>query len=183
MIPEDEFDFKDPGTLRKKAEEKLIKNQKIKSAPTEEADVKKLLHELHVHQIELEMQNEELHLAYDSVEATLKKLTMLYDLAPIGFFILNENSGIVELNFTGAEMLGEPRFSLVDSNFRLFLSQDSLEMFNRFFDLLYTSNSKESCHIRLGYDQELVRSVYVEGVVDDDKKCLLSVVDISRFSK
>jgi hypothetical protein len=184
MISEEEFDFKDPAILRKKAEEKLVKNQIEKNPPTEEGDIKKLLHELHVHQIELEMQNEELHLAYDTVEATLKKHTMLYDMAPVGFFILKENSGIMDLNFTGAEMLGEPRFSLIESNFRLFLSQDSLMVFNRFFDRMYTSNSKEFCHVKLGYEQKLVRPVYIEGfVTEDDKKCLLSVVDISRFSE
>jgi PAS domain-containing protein len=183
MIPEEEFDFKDPATLRKKAEQELIKKQLKKNPPTEEADIKKLLHELNVHQIELEMQNEELHLAYDTIEATLKKHTMLYDMAPIGFFVLNENSGIMDLNFTGAEMLGEPRFSLLESNFRLFLSQDSLAEFNRFFDELYASDSKESCHIKLGYDQKLERSVYVEGMfADENKQCLLSVVDLSRFS-
>lgn len=184
MIPDEEFDFKDPAILRKKAEEKLVKNQIEKNPPTEEADIKKLLHELHVHQIELEMQNEELHLAYETVEETLKKHTMLYDMAPIGFFILKENSAIVDLNFTGAEMLGEPRFSLIESNFRLFLSQDSLMVFNQFFDRMYTSNSKESCHVRLGYEQKLVLPVYIEGfVTEDDKKCLLSVVDVSRFSE
>ncbi|MEB2778155.1 hypothetical protein SYJ56_22790 [Algoriphagus sp. D3-2-R+10] len=184
MIPQDEFEFNDPDILRKKAEEKLIQKQLGKNGPTAEVDIKKLLHELQVHQIELEMQNEELQLAYETTEATLKKLTMLYDLAPVGFFILNKESGINELNFTGAEMLRETRFSLIGSNFRLFLAEDSLMVFNGFFEQMYTSNSKESCHVNLGYDQKKVRSVYIEGVVtEDDNNCLLSVVDVSRFSK
>jgi PAS domain-containing protein len=180
MIPEDESDFKDPAILRKKAEEKRLEN----NPPSEEADIKKLLHELHVHQIELEMQNEELHVAYDTIEATLRKYTMLYDMASVGFFILNENSIIMDLNFTGIEMLGEPRFSLLESNFRLFLSQDCLAEFNSFFDQLYTSYSKESCNIKLGFDKKLERSVYIEGMfADEGKYSLLSVVDISRFSR
>lgn len=184
MIPQDEFEFNDPGLLRKKAEEKLIQKQAGNTNPAKEADIKKLLHELQVHQIELEMQNEELELAYEVTEATLKKLTMLYDLAPIGFIILDKNSGITELNFTGAEMLGEPRFSLIGSNFRLFLAQDSLVEFNIFFEQLHLSKSKESRHLNLGYDQKEVRPIYVEGIViEDDKTCLLSIVDTLRFSK
>lgn len=182
MIPEEEFDFKNPAILRKKAEEKLIKKQLEKFTPTDEADLKKMLHELHVHQIELEMQNEELHLAYDTIEATLKKHTMLYDMAPVGFFVLNENSIIVDLNFTGAELLEEPRFSLIESNFRLFLSEGSLHEFNRFFEQLYISTTKEFCHVKLGYGEKLERAVYIEGLMTEDhRQCLVSVVDISRF--
>ncbi|MBN3519330.1 hypothetical protein JYB62_04890 [Algoriphagus lutimaris] len=184
MIPHGEFEFNDPGLLRKKAEEKLIQKQVDKNSPTGEADIKKLLHELQVHQIELEMQNEELELAYEITENTRKRLTMLYDLAPIGFFTLNENGGITELNFTGAEMLGEPRFSLIGSNFRLFLAQDSLVEFNNFFEQLHLSKSKESCHLNLGYDQKEVRSIYIEGIFTEEyKTSLFSVVDILRFSE
>lgn len=183
MIPQDEFEFNDPGLLRKKAEEKLIQEQLNQTIPTDEADIKKLLHELQVHQIELEMQNEELELAYETSEATMKKLTMLYDLAPVGFFILSEDSRITELNFTAAEMLEEPRFSLIGSNFRMFLSQDSLVEFNSFFERLHSSKSKESCHLNLGYDQIEVRPIYIEGLVTgDDNTCFMSVIDVQRFS-
>jgi len=182
MIHE-EFDFNDPRMLRKKAEERLKESRLDKHNPTEEADIKKLLHELQVHQIELEMQNEELQIAYETAEEALKKHTMLYDLAPIGFFVLNEASSIIELNFTGAEMLKEPRFSLVNSNFRIFIAEDSLVEFDQFFDRIYASSAKESCHLKLGYDQQLLCTVYVEGVITgDDQQCLLSVVDISKLS-
>jgi PAS domain-containing protein len=149
-----------------------------------EADVKKLLHELQVHQIELEMQNEELREANETAETALKKYTMLYDFAPLGYFTLEKDGSICELNFTGAEMLGDKRFSLVNSNFKLFISESSQPVFNRFFSKVFTSNSKESCEIMLGYDGKPLCSVYMEGVVvGDDKKCLLSVVNISAFKK
>jgi hypothetical protein len=73
----------DAQILRLKAEEKLKKNEKT-GKPVIEADVKKLLHELQVHQIELEMQNEELREANETAETALKKYTILYDFAPVG---------------------------------------------------------------------------------------------------
>ena len=92
----------------------------------------KLLHELQVHQIELEMQNEELIQANETAETALKKYTMLYDFAPMGYFTLDPDGTICELNFTGAEMLGDKRFSLVNSNFKLFISEDSRPVFDVF---------------------------------------------------
>ena len=143
-----------------------------------------MLHELQVHQIELEMQNEELREANETAETALKKYTMLYDFAPLGYFTLEKDGSISELNFTGAEMLGDKRFSLVNSNFKLFIAESSQQEFNKFFSKVFTSNSKESCEIMLGYDGKSLCSVYMEGVVvGDDRKCLLSVVNISAFKK
>ena len=176
--------FTDPEMLRKKAEEKLRNKQKQVNKPVTENDVKKLMHELQVHQIELEMQNEELHQAYETAETALKKYTMLYDFAPMGYFTLESDGSICDLNFTGAEMLGEKRFSLVNSNFKLFISKDSQPVFNDFLGKVYSSNTKESCSVNLGYDNKPLCRVYMEGIVTgDEQKCLLSVVDISGFKK
>ena len=173
----------DAQILRLKAEEKL-KAVKKTTKQVIEADVKKLLHELQVHQIELEMQNEELREANETAEAALKKYTMLYDFAPMGYFTLEKDGSISELNFTGAEMLGDKRISLINSNFKLFIAESSQAVFNAFFKKVFTSKIKESCEVALGYDGKPLCSVYMEGVViGDDPKCLLSVVNISAFKK
>jgi hypothetical protein len=79
-------------------------------------------------------------------------------------------------------MLKERRFSLINSNFKLFISEDSRNVFNDFFNKIYTSNAKESCEVLLSHNKKSLNSVYMEGVViADDQKCFLSVVDISRF--
>jgi PAS domain-containing protein len=180
----EELDFTDAHMLRVKAEKHLKEMQKKTDKPVIEADVEKLLHELQVHQIELEMQNEELKQAYETAEMALKKYTILYDLAPIGYFILDSDGTISELNFTGAYMLGERRFSLVNSNFKLFVSEDSRPQFNDFFKKMYTTDSKESCEIMLGYDTKPLGLVYMEGIVTgDDQKCFLSVMEISGLQK
>jgi hypothetical protein len=179
-----ERDFTDEQMLRRKAEELLKKKQKKVAGPLIEADVKKLLHELQVHQIELEMQNEELNKANLTAEIALKKYTMLYDFAPMGYFTLDNDGSICDLNFTGAELLRDKRFSLVNANFKLFVSPESKTLFNKFLNKVYISNTKESCEVMLGYDNNPLCYVYMEGIVTgDDRKCLLSVVDISAFKK
>ena len=176
--------FTDDQMLRRKAEEQLKKKQKKMDKAVLENDAIKLLHELQVHQIELEMQNEELREANLRAETALKKYTMLYDFAPMGYFTLDKDGSISELNFTGAEMLGEKRFSLVNSNFKLFVSEESKPLFDKFFRKVYLSNAKESCEVQLGYDSKPLCYVYMEGIVTgDERKCLLSVVDISGFKK
>ena len=178
----EEIDFTDAQQLRKKAEEQLIEKQKKAEIPVMEPDKIRLLHELQVHQIELEMQNEELRQAYETAETALKKYTMLYDFAPMGYFTLDAECSICDLNFTGAEMLGDRRFSLVNSNFKLFISEESRPVFNNFFSRVYSSNAKESCELMLGYDNKPLCLVYIEGIViDEEHKCLLSAVDISAF--
>lgn len=170
--------------LRLKAEKKLKEKQNKTNIQVLESDTKKLLHELQVHQIELEMQNEELQEANETAEKALKKYTMLYDFAPMGYFTLNSEGSISDLNFTGADLLGEKRFSLVNSNFKLFISPESKAVFNSFFSKVYTTSSKESCEVMLGYDNSPLCQVYMEGIVTgDDRQCLLSVVDISGFKK
>jgi len=181
---DEELDYTDAKMLRLKAEEQLKEKQKKSDNPVQEIEVQKLLHELQVHQIELEMQNEELRNAYGTAEKALKKYTMLYDFAPTGYFTLDHDGRISELNFTGAEMLGDRRFSLINSNFKLFVSEESKPVFNQFFSNVYASNAKESCTLVLGYDKNPLCVVYLEGIVTGDfRECLLTAVDISAFAK
>jgi len=98
----EEPDLTNVQKLRMNAEKKLQEKQQIKSKLVMETDVKRLMHELQVHQIELEMQNEELRLVNETAETALRKYTMLYDFSPMGFFTLDCEGNIEDLNFTGA---------------------------------------------------------------------------------
>lgn len=172
------------GMLREKAEELLKKKIEKEEIYVPEMDEKKLLHELQVHKIELEMQNEELRHAVETAETALRKYTILYDLAPMGYLTLERDGTISELNFTAADMLGERRFSLVNNNIKIFINNDSLLVFNNFLEKVFDSKSKESCEAKLGNDNNHLYNVFMEGIVTrEDQKCLLSVVDISRFKK
>jgi len=181
--PNEEMDITYAKMLQENAEKKLNEKQKEEDGVLKEVNVNNLLHEIQVHQIGQEMQNEELHQDYETMEITLKKYTMLFDLFPLGYFYLDSDGAISDLNFTGADMLCEKHFSLIGSNIKLFISEESRPVCNDFFRKIYTTNSKESCGVLLGYNDKLHCQVYIEGVFMEDKgKCLLSVIDISKFS-
>jgi hypothetical protein len=180
----EEHDFTDAKMLRKKAEEKLALKQQAASQLAKETDTKKLLHELQVHQIELEMQNEELLKAYETAEEALEKYTMLYDLAPMGYFTLEKDGTISELNFTAANLLDDKRITLINNNFKLYIADSSKAEFSNFFSKVLKSNYKESCEVQLGYNSKNLGMVYMEGILSpNDEKCLISVVDITNFKK
>ena len=181
---EDKQNLNSNQIFRAKAEKQLEDNHIGMSRIPTEIEIEKLVHELQVHQIELEMQNEELRQANETAGLALKKYTMLYDFAPMGYFTLNVQGLICDLNFTGAELLGEKRFSLINSKFRLFVSNDSLPVFDHFFCRIFKGEAKESCKIMIIANQEDLCPVYMEGIITEDKQeCLLSVIDISGFKK
>lgn len=181
MNSEEQY-FTDSHRLRIKAEEELKKKQDRMNPPELEGDMKRLLHELQVHQIQLELQNEELREAYETSEAALKKYTLLYDFAPVGYFTLDHEGRILDLNFTASEMLGDRRISIINSYFKLFVTDDSKMDFDNFFQKIHASEGKETCELNLGYGKELLCHVLVEGVLSgDSQNSLLSVMDISGF--
>ena len=85
--------------LREKAEKQQRLNQPKKKLEISEIAMLKLIHELEVHQIELEMQNDELLIAKETAELAEKKFTELYDFAPSGFLSLSKDGEILKLNF------------------------------------------------------------------------------------
>lgn len=180
----EEFDFTDSQMLRKKAEKLLKAKEKRAELKHLESDLKKLLHELQVHQIELEMQNEELQLAYESAERALKKYTLLYDFAPMGYLTISADGTIYDVNFSAADMLGERRRKLIDVNFKQFIENESKPVFSAFIDKLIAEKLKQSCIVLLSNSNNLSFRVYIEGVfIPEDNTCILSFLDISGLKK
>ncbi|MCX7149918.1 MAG: ATP-binding protein [Rhodocyclales bacterium] len=92
------------------------------TAAASKADQLRLLHELQVHQVELEMQNEELRQSHVELEALLTRYTELYDFAPVGYLTLTADGLIAEINLTGAKLLGMERQNLLKKRFNSFVS-------------------------------------------------------------
>src|SRR5208283_869500 len=98
--------------LRRRAMETLkSETSSTEKMPVE--DVRKLVEELHVHQVELEMQNEELRSVQRELEQSRKKFSDLYDFAPVGYLTTSEDGRIIEANLTAAKQLGIERSLLV----------------------------------------------------------------------
>jgi PAS domain-containing protein len=110
-------------------------------------DLIRLVHELEVHQIELEMQNEELLLAKAQADSATKKNTELYDFLPSGYFTLNREGDVIAINRAGAELLGKNRFKLINSRFGFFASDDTKPIFNLFLEKIFEYSKKESCEV------------------------------------
>jgi diguanylate cyclase (GGDEF)-like protein/PAS domain S-box-containing protein len=111
--------------LRRRAEEKARGNEAETPETLSPEDARQVVHELRVHQIELEMQNEELRRAQAELEASRVRYFDLYDLAPVGYFTVSEQGLILEANLTAADLLGVARGALVKQPFsRLILPED-----------------------------------------------------------
>ena len=121
------------SVLRQKAEAVLEKKSFKKGPKLSEIDALKLVHELEVFQIELELQNEELFMAKEkAAEMATEKYAELYDFAPSGYFTLSKEGKIIELNLSCSQMLGKERLRLKNNLFETFVSSDSKPILNLF---------------------------------------------------
>lgn len=129
--------------LRRKAEALLMQAQEPLPG-AQPGGSERLLHELQVHQIELELQNEELARAYEDAASLRDKYRELYDFAPIGYFTLAADGSILQLNLRGAQMLGGRRSDLVGRRFLDFLQPESLSSFAQFLSETMMGLEEES---------------------------------------
>ncbi len=91
-------------------------------------EIQQALHELHVHQVELEMQNEELRRTQLELEAARTRYFDLYDLAPVGYVTVSEKGLILEANLTAATLLGVPRAVLIKERFARFVLNEDQDL-------------------------------------------------------
>ncbi len=125
--------FKDKSyNLRTRAEARLSEKQSINSVK-DGTDLKRILHELQVHQIELEMQNEELRAAQITLEESRDQYFDIFEFAPVGYITL-DNKGIVSsINLTACSQLGLERNDLINSRFSKFISPQDTDRWYRLF--------------------------------------------------
>ncbi len=109
----------------------------------------RLIHELQVHQIELELQNTELREVRDRMERLLQKFTELYDFAPVGYFSLDEQGRIREVNLTGSVLLNVERSRLIGTRLARFIAPLSPPVFPIFLDRLISGAEKPTCEVIL----------------------------------
>ena len=168
-------------SLRQKAEKQYEKKHSAKKPTRNEADTMRHIHELEVHQIELEMQYEELKMAEAKAETAAEKFATLYDFAPVGYFTLDNNCKICELNLRGASILEKERSILLNSNFRHFITPETLPSFNDFFEKIFESHSKQTCELRLKLYEDLFIYVHMNGIsFGEDHKVLITLTDITQ---
>lgn len=170
--------------LRQRAEERL----RSEAPALPQGDPRRILHELQVHQIQLEMQNSELRDARTNLEVLVDKYTDLYDFAPVGYFSLDASARIKEVNLTGAAMLGIERSRLLHRLFTGFVSASSRPVFNEFLENIFANRDKQLCELALDDGADGPLWVDLQGTrttypAEMEPLCRLAVSDITELKR
>ncbi|MEM5788464.1 MAG: ATP-binding protein [Syntrophobacteraceae bacterium] len=173
---------KDPEELKKRAEE-ILESEPDGPHDMCFEEVKILIHELRVHQIELDMQNEELRRVQNDLEISRTRYADLYDFAPVGYLTLDKKGQIVDLNLTAARQLGIERMHLIGKPFQHFVFQQDKMGFLSHLNEVFGKHERQVAEIRVspkGGEQIYVRleSIYLNGE-DGAGLCRTNVSDVT----
>ena len=183
---------KDSADLRSSAEARLKKDPPLlkdsgmpekseAKGQSSEAENERLLHDLEVHHVELEMQNEELLNARADLETVVARYTELYDFAPVGYFALKRDGAITQTNLAGERLLDIKRAWLSGKRFGVFVDESSLVVFNAFLLQVWELKGRQSCEVALATKGQLARTVYIEAALAaDEEECHAVVLDITE---
>lgn len=186
--------------MKKETEKKDSKkvNKKNKSAKADSkpstksnenfADVKRLVHLLQVHQIELEHQNEELRIAQEELEESRSKYINLFDFSPIPYFTLNIDGVIKDVNLSASKMLGVDRNKLIGKRFNSFTPSDESNIFNSFISDIFNSVTKRSCELTIVNKPKqqfhvMLEGLQLENVLETEKKCQIALIDLTEYKR
>jgi len=178
--------------LFRSAEARLRKQDRAKrvnaGGPLPPADAARLLHELQVHQIELEMQNDELVAGRNEMEVLLEKYADLYDFAPAGYLTLDEQGQIQEVNLSGAQLLGGDRTRLINRPLTAMVAPASREIFLAFLRRVFAGGGRQVCEVSLlrGNRTPFWADIYGVVVISANgprKWCRLVVSDITVLKR
>jgi diguanylate cyclase (GGDEF)-like protein/PAS domain S-box-containing protein len=161
------------GTKPDKALRARAKKFLNKPGPELEAipltEIQKLVQELQVHQVELDMQNEELRRSQEETEAALVKYADLYDSAPIGYFTFNPHGVILEANLTGVRLLGVERRSLLRTPFFPHIVPASQAEFRAHLRQVFAAQVRQFCTLQLVTSEGATRYVTLESIAAPTK--------------
>lgn len=165
--------------LRRRAERLLTE---LKQQVPDTADMtQRLLHELQVHKIELEMQNEELKVGRDQLETALERYTELYDFAPVGYMTLNKSGRVLEVNLTGATMLGKVRSAIVGRPLINYLDSVNRERLRRHLRETFREAGKITDEFKIQPVTNLSRDILLVSAASADRGICHSIMtDISQ---
>lgn len=170
--------------LRQKAELELANTPPTKQMPLA---AERVLHELRVHQIELEMQNEQLRQAQIELEKSRDLYINYYDFAPVGYLTLNRNGMIDQINLTGAALLGAERNKLPRHRFASYIAAEDRDRWHRYFTNLLSRDDTLTCELALlsgdgsSFDARLdCRRLYES---DNKQKVCIVLIDVTESKK
>ena len=156
-----------PG-LRLQAEARLRTTRRdVAAMPVK--DVQQLVHELQVHQIELEMQNEELRRTQVELEAARDRYVDLYDFSPVGHLTLNTHGKIQEANLRAGTLLGLNRNELIGQSLAQFIAPGDADTFHRHCQEVLKTGTRQTCEVRTRKEAGVLRWVSFESLEVHDE--------------
>ena len=170
-------------SLREQAEARLREQRVAVSRRQSDADNHRPPHELQVHQVELQIQNQALLELREQLERNLEKYVDLYDFAPVGYLTVTGDGTIQEMNLAGAALLGLERARLIDRRFGVFVAAEDLPTFNAFLERVRVGTDSEHCEITLAFEGAPPRHLHLEGIAvisGADRGCHLAALDITE---
>ena len=166
--------------FRQQAEEK-IDHSEIKELIEQDIDFNNLVHELKVHQVELELQNEELRKTQNELLLAKEKYHDLFSKAPIAYFIFDEDGVITNINHRGSELLANSRENLIQKPLLLYLTKEGQEKFYLHRQRVLEEKERDSCELVMKRKNGEEFNAYLESVAiselsSDDNTVLRTVV-------
>ena len=136
------------NSLRRQAESRQAE-QKQTAQPLSSSETANLIHELQVHQIELEIQNTELLQSQAELEAAHARYFDIYEMAPVGYLILNEKNAILEANLTATNLFGVTRSALIQYSFLMFIQSEDRGTYYQHWKNLSTTGEPQTCDLHM----------------------------------
>jgi len=157
-----------PVKLLRQAEARLRATKRdVAAMPVK--DVQQLVHELQVHQIELEMQNDELRRAQMELEASRNRYVNLYEFSPAGHLTLDTHGKIVEANLSAGTMLGINRKELIGQPIARFITRDDQNTFHRHCQDALKTGTQQICEVQVREETGASRWIYFESLALQDE--------------
>jgi PAS domain S-box-containing protein len=170
-------------TLRKLAEA-MVNTSPTSLAAMRDHDIQRLVHELQIHQVELELQNQQLRDAQMELASSRDRFLDLYDFAPVGYLTLDETRVIREANLTAATLLGVDRAQLPGSRLSQYIAPDCQDDAYLHWQAVFESTGKQICELELRRPDDkpvLVRleSIRFDGPDTPRHQCRVALIDIA----
>lgn len=171
---------KDPLNLYNRALEIHKNNNSNETSNLHECDKIKLIHELEVHQIELELQNEELQLTQANANAALEKYTEFYEFASLGYVILDTNAIVLDANKVACQLLKVEKSTLIDSNLKHYMIDYHKPVFKEFITKLFLEKTVEDCFLGIK-GEEGVKQIKISGSIINSQsdQCFLKITNLT----
>ncbi len=173
----------DPDPRRRKREQEPTMGKTLETLTFEETS--QLLQDLKVHQMELEMQNQELRRTQEALEISRARYFDLYDLAPVGYLTLTEKGMIREANLAAASLLGLPRGALINRPLSGFILPEDQNLFYGCRRQVFATGDFDSCELRLRREGGALFPAHLEFAMGQDREsggryCFVILSDLSE---